>query len=342
MPPPTTTTSTSDRQKQCLLLFLMGLVPLVSVALVFLWNIFVGNTTSGPLFFATKSNNLGDTVASDLDKLQTMRQSLMPSNTWDHDDASTSIGHGTTHSAATSLLLDKSAQAAVWMQHHVAYTEQTTMIRTMVATVIVVLVPLLAYLYALCTHPQLQRFRKQQRMAAVSPWAGGGGATGIEKKLSPRKERLRQQLMEYRTVFQGPERQRQRRRRSWWQQTFQNSRTDESTAKGGEEQQEDTNGNNNYVECPICLAEFRCGDAVIVSSHCHCTRTAFHETCILLWLAQRHRNPNQQCPCCRRAFFPSNNSNNTDSSSAATMAATTRRPDPPGITFYRIRSSQVR
>ncbi|KAG7373211.1 ring finger domain containing protein [Nitzschia inconspicua] len=200
------------------------------------------------------------------------------------DDAS-AVGKFFTRTA-TSLLIDKQAQASLWRQNAV-YQEQTTMIRTMVATLVVVAVPLLAYLYALCTHPRMQRFRKQHAYMS---------GTSIVQKLSPRKERIRQRLLEYKTTFQGPER--QRWRCCWWQLPLRRKSDNNCSNFVGSEQ---------FVECPICLAEFHRGDPVIVSSSCHCTGSTFHETCILMWLAQRCRNPDQQCPCCRSAFFPDGN-----------------------------------
>jgi Ring finger domain len=275
----------------CLLLFLTGILPLVSVSLMSLWNHFVAGHSS-------KNNSVDSTVAglTMLDRLQSFKHG----HHW-MENTSTSLGQVTRR--VTSLLFDSQAQASLLMQH-AAYQEQTTMIRAMVATIIVVLVPLLAYIYALCTHPRMQQFRKQQALHRTSP--------STNPKLSPRKERIRTQLMEYRTTFQGP----QRRRPSWWEQTF-------------KKEHRHNDDSEQFVECPICLGEFRNGDTVTISTHCNCKRTIFHETCILMWLAKRHRNPYQQCPCCRSAFF--------STSSTTEVSLPLPRPTSEIRSFYRVR-----
>ena len=50
-------------------------------------------------------------------------------------------------------------------------------------------------------------------------------------------------------------------------------------------------------ECPICLTAFQENDIVSWSQNREC-RHAFHQACILPWLAK-----DRQCPCCRQSFL---------------------------------------
>ena len=53
--------------------------------------------------------------------------------------------------------------------------------------------------------------------------------------------------------------------------------------------------------CAICLATYAQGDVVVWSANLECPH-AFHEDCILQWLAIKRR---PTCPCCRRNFLNS-------------------------------------
>jgi hypothetical protein len=260
---------TSRGRTLALLMFATGFLPLVSVALVSLFNHFFFDGISSPV---SRINIVTAVSSSDLSPPDNVKST-------DHeywtDMASSSWGY------TTFLYLDRqSHQSSLLWRQHVAYQEQSTIIRALGVLLVIVVVPLFGYIYALYTHPRMQQIRTPQGLLGTSIIT----AT-TTKKLSPRKERIQRQLMDYRTTYQGPE-----RYLMWWQELWRRK-----------------NGSNNtdhfVVECPICLVEFRNGEEAVVSPHCHCTRSLFHESCILMWLAQSHRNPYQQCPCCRSPFF---------------------------------------
>jgi hypothetical protein len=52
-------------------------------------------------------------------------------------------------------------------------------------------------------------------------------------------------------------------------------------------------------ECAICLLEYELGDSVVWSTRKVC-KHAFHDECILMWLAKGKK----RCPVCRHFFVP--------------------------------------
>lgn len=51
--------------------------------------------------------------------------------------------------------------------------------------------------------------------------------------------------------------------------------------------------------CAICIAEYTVGETVVWSTNNNCPH-AYHENCILTWLARGKK----RCPICRKTFAP--------------------------------------
>jgi hypothetical protein len=275
MPPAAT-----RRQALFLLMFATGFLPVVSVVLVSLFNHVFFNGNPSPM---STSDSVSDSAApaSDLSPPDGLKST--------HHEywigvASSSLAYVARTSSLNHLYRPAHQTSSMWRQH-VAYQEQTTMIRALVTLIVVVVALLFGYIYALCTLPRMQQYWKRPTLIGTS-------VVTTSKKLSPRKERIQRQLMDYRITYQGPE-----WRSTWWQKLWRRENDSNHNSRD----------NESIVVCSICLTEFRNGEDNVISPRCHCTRSLFHESCILMWLAQTHRNPYQKCPCCRSPFFPNAN-----------------------------------